>query len=68
MRRIEWLISLILVAAGLTCLTVSGTLLMNPDSIHSYLHTLLQICMWSGIPFFVAGLVYFIIKWKRGDF
>ncbi|GAB7388548.1 hypothetical protein BSNK01_23860 [Bacillaceae bacterium] len=68
MSRIEWLVSLLLVAAGLSCLTVSATILLNPDSIRPYLQTLLQICMWLGIPVFVAGLVYFIMKQRRRDF
>ncbi|GAB7386267.1 hypothetical protein BSNK01_01020 [Bacillaceae bacterium] len=67
MNRIEWLIFLLLVAAGLSCLTVSGTLLLNPNSIRPYMHTFLNVCMWSGIPVLVAGLVYFIMKKKRGD-
>jgi hypothetical protein len=65
MRFIDWLAAGILVFMGLSCLTVSGVSLLDGHSISSYIKMLLQICGFIGIPVFIAGLIYYILR-KRG--
>jgi hypothetical protein len=65
MRWTEWGIALSLVVIGLSCLTVSATSILSPESIRPYLHTFLQICLWTGIPAFLAVLFYFIFSKKK---
>jgi hypothetical protein len=65
MKKIEWLMAIVLVIAGLTCLTISGTAMLGPETIDSYLITLLHLCLWMGIPVLVVGILYFIIWGKK---
>ncbi len=65
MKRIDWFMAILLVISGLTCLTISGTAKFGPDSIDSYLITLLHLCLWMGVPVLVAGIVYLIIIRKK---
>jgi hypothetical protein len=67
MKRIEWLIVLLLIIIGLSCLTMSATSMMNPDSIRDYLTTLLKICLWTAIPAVAGGILYLVIKRKKRD-
>lgn len=67
MKRIEWLIAIALVVTGLSCLTMSATSMMNPESIRDYLNTLLQICLWTAVPILIVGVVYMLIKRKKRD-
>lgn len=64
MKKTEWMIALSLVVIGLSCLTMSATVMFNPDSIRTYLNTLLTICLWIGIPIIIAAAIYFILKRK----
>jgi hypothetical protein len=66
MKRIEWMIAISLMVIGLSCLTMSATFMLNPDSIRVYLNTLFQICLWIGIPFVIITVIYFILK-KKGN-
>jgi hypothetical protein len=66
MRWMEWAIALSMIIIGLSCLTVSGTWMLNPDSIRPYLNTFLQICLWIGIPVLLAIIVYFVFKVRKG--
>ena len=65
MKWTEWLIALALVAIGVSCMTISGTLMLKPGSIQFYLDTFLRICLWIGIPVLIAIIVYWIFKFKR---
>lgn len=65
MKWIEWLVISSLVAIGLVCLTFSATALLDTHSIQPYLHMLVQICLWTGFPVLIVGLVYLIWSWKR---
>lgn len=65
MKWIEWLGISLLIVIGLSCLTVSATTFMIPDSMHMYLGNLMQICMWVGIPAIIVILFYLIFKWNR---
>ncbi|RBW67496.1 hypothetical protein [Bacillus taeanensis] len=65
MRFMDWLAAGILVFMGLSCLTVSGVSLLDGNSISSYIKMFLQICSFMGIPVFIAGLIYFILR-KKG--
>ncbi|MDR6224040.1 hypothetical protein JOE21_000028 [Desmospora profundinema] len=65
MKWIEWLVVLSLVAIGLACLTMSATAFLDTPSIQPYLHMLVRICLWIGLPVLVVGLGYWIWRWKR---
>ncbi|MFT8321135.1 MAG: hypothetical protein ABF649_09530 [Bacillus sp. (in: firmicutes)] len=67
MKRLDWLIVLVLIVIGLNCLTMSATWMMDTSSIHSYFTNLLQICLWIGIPFLIGGVIYYVMKKKRRD-
>ncbi|WP_088051902.1 hypothetical protein [Virgibacillus dakarensis] len=67
MKKIEWLIAALLIAAGLICLTVSATTIWGTESIVSYFKTFVQLCLWTGLPFLIIGIVYFILLLKRKD-
>lgn len=65
MKRFEWLMAITLIVAGITCLTISGTAILGPKSIDSYLLTLIQLCFWMGIPIIAVGVLYFILLSKK---
>ncbi|MFA7746158.1 hypothetical protein [Salinicoccus roseus] len=65
MKKIEWLIVVLLIAIGIMCLTASGTMMWGTGSIESYLKTFLEICLWMGLPILIIGIVYFVILKKR---
>jgi len=67
MKRIDWFIAISLVVIGLSCLTMSATSMMRPESIQNYLSNLFKICLWTGIPIFIAGVAYLILKRKKRD-
>ncbi|GAX91654.1 hypothetical protein [Effusibacillus lacus] len=67
MKWIEWVIAISLVVIGVSCLTMAATSMTNPDSLRSYLTTLVKICIWTAIPVLVAVTAYLIFKQKRGD-
>lgn len=66
MKWTEWMLALGLVIIGLSCLTVSGTWMLNPDSIRPYLNTFLQICLWIGIPVIIGIIIYLFLKGRKG--
>ncbi|MFZ3576699.1 hypothetical protein [Virgibacillus sp. DJP39] len=61
MKKIEWLIAGLLIIVGLTCLTVSGTTMWEPESVQSYLKTLIQLCLWMGLPVVIIGIIYVVV-------
>ncbi|GLO68417.1 MULTISPECIES: hypothetical protein [Oceanobacillus] len=61
MKKIEWLLAISLIIIGLTCLTVSGATMWGNGSIKSYVTTLIQICLWTGLPGIIIGVLYVII-------
>lgn len=65
MKGIEWFIAGFLVIMGLICLTVSGTFIIEPESIRQYFDTFINLCFWMGLPVLVVGLIYYIILVKR---
>lgn len=67
MKKIEWFIAAFLVVIGLSCLTMSATVMMRPESIQVYLSNLFKICLWTGLPVFIAGVVYFVLRRKKRD-
>jgi cytochrome bd-type quinol oxidase subunit 2 len=64
-KGMEWAIAILLVLVGLSCLTMSATI-MNP-SVHEYWNTFFWICTLIGIPVVVVGVLYLIFKRKKGD-
>ncbi|MCM3443360.1 MULTISPECIES: hypothetical protein [Metabacillus] len=64
MKRIEVVLSILLIAAGLICLTMSGSLMFK-QGIDVYLKTFVQICLWMGIPIILVGVFYLMYGKKR---
>lgn len=64
MKRIDYLIASVLILIGLTCLTASGSYLID-SSIKAYMETFFQLCMWIGVPFVGMGIIYFMIIFLR---
>ncbi|HDR6289194.1 TPA: hypothetical protein QCU33_005319 [Bacillus cereus] len=67
MKKLDWFIVLFLVIAGLTCLTMSATSMTDTTSIRSYFTNFFQICFWLGIPMVISGVIYYVMRKKRGD-
>ncbi|MET3506419.1 hypothetical protein ABMB67_002509 [Halalkalibacter oceani] len=65
MRGKEWIIVILLVSVGLCCWTMSATWMSHPQSIKHYSVNFLQICLWTGIPVVIAGVIYLIITLKN---
>lgn len=65
MKQLEWVIAILLVLVGLSCLTMSATIL-NP-SLSELWSTFFRICTLVGIPVVIAGVLYLILKGKKGD-
>lgn len=65
MKKIEWLITISLIIIGLACLTVSGTTMLGTESVRSYLKMFILLCLWTGLPVLIIGIVYIIILNKR---
>lgn len=64
MKRIEVVLSICLIAAGLICLTMSGSLMFE-QGMDNYVKTFVQVCMWMGIPIILVGLFYLFYRKKR---
>lgn len=63
----EKILAIFLIITGLACLAMSGTFLSG-FNIERYIETLIQLCIWMGIPVVFSGIIYFIlIKRKKGD-
>ncbi len=67
MKKIEWLIAVLLILMGLVCLTVSATVMWGPESIETYLRTFIQLCLWMGLPIIIIGIIYLLFLKKRKD-
>lgn len=67
MKKIEWIIVLLLIGTGLMCLTLSATTMLATESSDSYLKTFLQLCIWMGLPLVIVGFVYLVLLKKRKD-
>jgi heme/copper-type cytochrome/quinol oxidase subunit 2 len=65
MRKIEWLIAILLIVIGLGCLTISATTMLEAETLETYLSTFIQLCLWMGIPILVIGIIYVILKKRR---
>jgi hypothetical protein len=64
MKITDWIMAFSLVVIGISCLTMSGTVMLNPESVAAYFNTLVRICFWIGIPIVLAAIVYMILKLK----
>jgi len=62
MKPADWLIALLLIAIGISCLTMAATSIMNPASVQPYLYNLLRICIWIGIPALLAFAIYKMLR------
>lgn len=65
MKKIEWLLAVLLIIIGLACLTVPSVTIWGDGTIKSYVTTLIQICFWTGLPGLIIGILYVIILLGR---
>ena len=65
MRIIEWVLAVSLIIIGLTCLTIPAATMWGDGSIKSYLTIFMQICLWTGLPGIIIGVLYVIILMGR---
>lgn len=64
---IEWGLSALLILLGILCLTLSGMSHLN-SSYMTFLHLLLQICLWIAVPILLIEFIYAIFfKKKKKD-
>lgn len=64
MNRIEVILSVVLIAVGLMCLTMSGSMMVQ-QGVSAYLETFIKLCLWMGIPIIFVGVFYLFMKRKR---
>ena len=63
MKRNDWLFAISLVIVGVSCLAMSATIIVNPSAVQAFLYNVLLICIWIGIPAFIATVLYLL--WNR---
>lgn len=63
MKKSDWLIAIVLMGLGILCMTISATSFLERPSA-SFLRTLLTICLWVGLPLFILGSGYYVIRSK----
>lgn len=64
MKKTEAILAGMLIAAGIVCLTMSGTLMLE-TGLTVYLTTFVQICLWMSIPLILTGFLYWRYTRKR---
>ncbi|EGL84018.1 hypothetical protein CathTA2_0421 [Caldalkalibacillus thermarum TA2.A1] len=64
MKRLDWVIAVMLVIIGLSCLTMSATWMLNPNSIRQYFFTFFHICFWAVLPVMITVVIYLILRFK----
>ncbi|CAM3687015.1 hypothetical protein GCM10009865_43430 [Aeromicrobium ponti] len=64
MKKMEVLMSILLIVLGLVCLTMSGSMMFQQD-LSVYIKTFVQICLWMGVPILLAGVSYLLLIKKR---
>lgn len=64
MKKTEVILAGMLIAAGIVCLTMSGTLMLE-TGLTVYLTTFVQICLWMSIPLILTGFLYWRYTRKR---
>ncbi|WP_026581389.1 hypothetical protein [Bacillus sp. J33] len=64
MKRMEVVLSIFLIAAGLICLTMSGSLMFE-QGLTVYLRTFIQVCLWMAIPIILIGVFFLWNRKKR---
>lgn len=60
----EVVLSIFLIAAGLICLTMSGSLMFE-QGLTVYLRTFIQVCLWMAIPIILIGVFFLWNRKKR---
>lgn len=65
MKKIEIILPFVLIAVGLGCLTMSGSMMFQ-QNISAYFETFIKICLWMGLPILISGVIYLFMK-KKGD-
>ncbi|MFD1736732.1 hypothetical protein ACFSCX_09150 [Bacillus salitolerans] len=66
MKKVEYIIALILIMLGIVCLTMSGSYMLE-QNIMAYAKMFIKVCLWMGIPISVVGVVYYFIIKRRGE-
>lgn len=64
MKKIEWFLAVTLIIIGLACLTFCATL-WSDGSFKDYLKTFMHICLWTGLPGLMIGVLYVMILMGR---
>lgn len=70
MKLYEWVISLFLIGLGIMSMAMCGTFYKMTQGAFwiSFSKTLLEVCIWIGIPIGIIYLVWFMIrKYKKGE-
>ncbi|WP_408011507.1 hypothetical protein ACJROX_15205 [Pseudalkalibacillus sp. A8] len=61
MKAREWFLATFIILIGIICLTISGTHKLGSESIHSYVMTFVNLCMWIGLPLLIVGFIYLFL-------
>jgi len=64
-KKIEIFLSVVLIAVGIGCLTMSGSMMFQ-QGISVYFETFFKICLWMGLPILISGIIYLFMK-RKGD-
>jgi len=65
MKKSDWVLAMLFIFIGLSCLTMSAASSIRFHSIQSYANVCLQICLWGGFPLIVAAVVYIFMKRRK---
>ncbi len=66
MKKLYWMIVLILIGAGLFCLTMASSGLLTGNFIFSF-HHFISIFIWIAVPLIVFSLIYifYVVNLKK---
>lgn len=62
MKRMDWIIAISFILAGLTCLFMSMSFIEHSESLHVFIMKVVNYCLWIGIPLVIIGLIYMWLK------
>jgi len=66
MKLLGIIISIALIAVGISCLTMAALGMGTGFSLWEFSYTLLTICLWTALPVIILGAIYFIYNRKNG--
>lgn len=65
MRKIEWLVVLLLIGSGLICLSMASMGVGMEGMSTEFLRALLKVCLWTAIPIAAIGVLYAIYQKRK---